>query len=49
MILPSWISGLPGVVNAEPVKKADRLLKLTLEVGDQTRQVGNPELPGTIP
>jgi methionyl-tRNA synthetase len=27
------------VVNAEPVKKADRLLKLTLEVGDQTRQV----------
>jgi len=27
------------VVDAEPVKKADRLLKLTLEVGDQTRQV----------
>lgn len=27
------------VVNAEPVKKTDRLLKLTLELGNQTRQV----------
>ncbi|NLO82592.1 MAG: methionine--tRNA ligase [Clostridiales bacterium] len=27
------------VINAEPVKKTDKLLKLTLEVGNQTRQV----------